>query len=455
MQPILDVTHVPTSAPKTDLSGRDRVEEGHDPFQNAFKKERERAVETSDARPREEEKHQAGNSQSAVKPPSNEKQKSHLAAASPQSLKSPESSGDSVPVNTYRQLPEISDSMESMVAPLTITMDNTANDTDTELTPVSERDLAEPILLAHIEPIPILPESDDFNVDSIDVDAGLLRTPVIHAQDLNVLGNGSETQDGLGGRRRLDTLHFTASPLEGATRGVIAPELSDDTVVLPSSLSSVKSSPSQVVPLKPELTLLGKTNTVVSEKTLFETAMQWQTESPVDAKNENLETFARLAHSYHSAPTSHGVAQESRLQMPVNITFGKPEWGGMVAERAAIMAAQNITSAELQLDPPELGPLQVRVQVSHDQVTVSFVSANTNVRDALDQTAMRLRDLCDQQGMNLVDVNVSDHPHQDAESEQGAPSSNTAGSSVSDDENMEGETQGVSIQANGGIDSYV
>jgi len=102
----------------------------------------------------------------------------------------------------------------------------------------------------------------------------------------------------------------------------------------------------------------------------------------------------------------------SRMQMPAVISFGKPQWAGMVAERTAMMAAQNIQSADIQMDPPELGPLHVRIHVQNDQVSVSFTSAHAPVREALDQTAMRLRELCEQQGMNLVDVDVSDQQAQ-------------------------------------------
>lgn len=99
---------------------------------------------------------------------------------------------------------------------------------------------------------------------------------------------------------------------------------------------------------------------------------------------------------------------DHRVQMPVNIKFGQPEWAGMVAERTAMMAAGKITFAELQLDPPELGPLQVKVTVQNDQASVNFVSASPAVRDSLEQTAVRLREMLDQQGLDLVDVNVAD-----------------------------------------------
>lgn len=151
------------------------------------------------------------------------------------------------------------------------------------------------------------------------------------------------------------------------------------------------------------------------------------------------------------------VDSAARMQMPVSISFGKPQWAGMVAERAAMMAAQNIQSADLQLDPPELGPLQVRVHVHQDQVSVSFVAANAVVRDALDQTAMRLRELCDQQGLNLVDVDVSADQGQQQPSDQASESAGrTLARGDDTDENPLADT-GAAIQqmvVTSGIDHY-
>jgi Flagellar hook-length control protein len=143
----------------------------------------------------------------------------------------------------------------------------------------------------------------------------------------------------------------------------------------------------------------------------------------------------------------------SRLQMPVNVTFGRPQWAGMVAERAAMMAGQNIQSAELQLDPPELGPLQVRVQVNSDQVVVSFVSGHANVRDALDTTATRLRELCEQQGLNLVDVDVSDQSPDEEPTPQPEHSASGQTETVLDAPQDE-QTTTLSVTVQTGIDYF-
>ncbi|WP_245792289.1 flagellar hook-length control protein FliK [Teredinibacter waterburyi] len=156
-----------------------------------------------------------------------------------------------------------------------------------------------------------------------------------------------------------------------------------------------------------------------------------------------------------TSPTANTQAN-ARMQMPVTIRFGQPEWAGMVAERSAMMAAQKITSAELRLDPPELGPLQVRVTVNaHDQASVNFVSANPNVREALDQTASRLRELLEQQGVDLTDVNVSDQSSQQQHSdEHGGDGHSDRGTQPSHETADAANTDEIVHTASYGIDHY-
>lgn len=104
-----------------------------------------------------------------------------------------------------------------------------------------------------------------------------------------------------------------------------------------------------------------------------------------------------------------GLLTPTDTAMRVQVSFGHARWAEAVTERAAWLMGQQIHSAELQLDPPELGPLQVRISVHQDQAVVSFVSNNPQVRDALDQSMMRLRELLQEHGMQLVDAGVSDH----------------------------------------------
>lgn len=83
-------------------------------------------------------------------------------------------------------------------------------------------------------------------------------------------------------------------------------------------------------------------------------------------------------------------------------------WSEAVVDRVMWLSSQNLKSAEIQLDPAELGRLEVRINMNQDLAQVTFASANPNVRDALESQMHRLRELFTQQGMGQLDVNVSD-----------------------------------------------
>lgn len=83
-------------------------------------------------------------------------------------------------------------------------------------------------------------------------------------------------------------------------------------------------------------------------------------------------------------------------------------WSEAVVERVMWLSSQNLKSAEIQLDPAELGRLEVRVNLSQDQAQVTFASPNASVREALEGQMHRLRELFTQQGMSLAEANVSD-----------------------------------------------
>lgn len=129
-------------------------------------------------------------------------------------------------------------------------------------------------------------------------------------------------------------------------------------------------------------------------------------ESAADTRPENF--VARLS------ALSQAVAQQTSQAPRAGLMAGQPVpmhqagWGEAVVDRVMLLSSQNLKSAEIQLDPAELGRLEVRISVNQEQTQVTFASANAGVREALEGQMHRLREMFTQQGMNLLDVNVSD-----------------------------------------------
>lgn len=184
-----------------------------------------------------------------------------------------------------------------------------------------------------------------------------------------------------------------------------------------------------------------------SQKVLAATLMQTDTgmlkvDPSPDQKATALKASSEAISSISSAFSTSTNSLNSRIQ-PITVPVNQPHWAQSAGERVVWMVSQKLQSAEIQLDPPELGPLQVKVSVQHDQVSITFVSHSAHVRDALDQHALRLREMFEGQGLDLVDVDVSDQSFQQRE-EQG--DSQPHSGELQDDVDSINETQMITTK---------
>jgi flagellar hook-length control protein FliK len=111
------------------------------------------------------------------------------------------------------------------------------------------------------------------------------------------------------------------------------------------------------------------------------------------------------------AALTQAATPKTANALPVNqpIAMHQSGWTEEVVNRVMYLSSANLKAADIQLQPAELGRLDIRVNMVPDQQTqVTFMSAHPGVRDALDGQMHRLRDMFAQQGMGQVDVNVSD-----------------------------------------------
>jgi flagellar hook-length control protein FliK len=110
--------------------------------------------------------------------------------------------------------------------------------------------------------------------------------------------------------------------------------------------------------------------------------------------------FAAL---HRLADTPTGARPTFSLEVPL----GQEKWADALGERLTLLLKGDQQVARLRLDPPHLGPLELRVALNHDQASVAFVAQHALVREALEQAIPRLRELLGQQDLQLVDVDVS------------------------------------------------
>ncbi len=107
--------------------------------------------------------------------------------------------------------------------------------------------------------------------------------------------------------------------------------------------------------------------------------------------------------------------------------FGRPGWSQAMGKQILMMVNQNISTAEIRLNPAHLGPIEVLIDMSEEQVSVSMSSRHAVVRDAMEQALPRLREMLEQNGFSLADADISEHAFAE-QREQNADGKNNAAS---------------------------
>jgi flagellar hook-length control protein FliK len=98
----------------------------------------------------------------------------------------------------------------------------------------------------------------------------------------------------------------------------------------------------------------------------------------------------------------------------------------------------------------------MQLQMDGDKATLAFASQHAAVRDALESALPRLREMFAQNGLDIVDVNVSQQNTPGREEQQAAGGRSTAASGEAEtDGDQQFLQSGVTTSAAGMVDYYV
>ena len=121
-----------------------------------------------------------------------------------------------------------------------------------------------------------------------------------------------------------------------------------------------------------------------------------------------------------------------------------------VADAVRWMADQKIGHAHIKVTPNDLGTVEIRLRLEGDRVHADFSSAQAEVRQALESSLPRLRDMLGQHGFQLAHADVG---QQHAPPSQGGTAQH--GESAADTSDAAAETPcTVRMTARGLVDAY-
>lgn len=168
----------------------------------------------------------------------------------------------------------------------------------------------------------------------------------------------------------------------------------------------------------------------------------------------NAQQFAALTSTASQSGEVSGMNRMPPIQSPV----GGQAWGEALGQRILMMKGQGMDRAEVRLNPPQLGPLEIRLSVTQDQTSLVLSSQNALTRDALEQALPRLREMFDARGLAIGEAEVSDggsreqtDPRDDGQTGDGR---GTAGQGASLADGGMSDDAGEAVQV-GLLDEYV
>ncbi len=158
----------------------------------------------------------------------------------------------------------------------------------------------------------------------------------------------------------------------------------------------------------------------------------------------NLTSVGDMVETLGAAATTGGVqsnpavplqaaGQPADLPEPVALSLNAPmqqmgRWANELGDRLAWVANNRFGAATLQVNPPQLGPIEVRILMSGDQATVSFAAVQPQTREAIQQALPVLATSFASQGLSLGQASVG-RDHLPQQGGQGGSTGSSGGQS--------------------------
>ncbi|MCK6435403.1 flagellar hook-length control protein FliK [Rivihabitans pingtungensis] len=134
-------------------------------------------------------------------------------------------------------------------------------------------------------------------------------------------------------------------------------------------------------------------------QTLREAAAQAAADTPAPVAADGRQIQVAVPSAQRGAP-QHVVS----IPTPV----GQPQWTDDVGQQVVVMMNTKLETAQLQVTPPDMGPVEISLKIGSDGAAqVSFVAGVAETRQALEQGMPRLSAMLADNGIRLADAQVS------------------------------------------------
>lgn len=104
---------------------------------------------------------------------------------------------------------------------------------------------------------------------------------------------------------------------------------------------------------------------------------------------------------------THTPSQAAReIATPIPTALHDNRWATDFGQKVVWMARAEQQNAQININPPQLGPIQISINLNGDNASATFASPHAEVRQALETALPRLREMLADAGINLGQANV-------------------------------------------------
>jgi len=133
------------------------------------------------------------------------------------------------------------------------------------------------------------------------------------------------------------------------------------------------------------------------------------------------------------------------LKPPVS----SPDWGPALNQRITWMVANSLQNANITVNPPNLGPLEINIQTDQNKTNVQFIVTSSEVRQAIQDSIPALSKMFENSGLQLGQADINSRSYN-----QNRENAKTD-IQIKNIEALSNQVDAASIQGQGLINTYV
>lgn len=181
------------------------------------------------------------------------------------------------------------------------------------------------------------------------------------------------------------------------TTGSIAIETGRPSLGAPSTLVNVPFAEQD-----PQALSVSNTNLPFASEALIRE--QWATESAADFAASPQAPGLSATHLNQAPPETQTSSPSKPSSLPTPLH--SEQWPAQFGEKLIWLAKSDVQTAQISINPPQLGPIQINLTLNGDQATAVFASPHAEVRNAIENAMPQLKEMLSSAGISLGQSDV-------------------------------------------------